>query len=326
MTVFLTTQYLEEADVLADRVGIIDHGKIVAEGTPAELKAEIGRPSVQAIPHREEDRPRIAEFLAQFGEPLATSRDVAVRLRDGLRADRHRARDRRERCRRRRPRAARADARRRLPREDRAHARRRGRGSARRSSRRSDGREHVAAGRRDRPAVGRPHVAPAGERHPAAHLPDRAHGRERRRPALVHRAAGLPDRLVPRLRARGAVHPGRALLDDERRHRSRARHPDRLHQPPLADGAARLGAAHRTARRCRRPRDRPGDLLPRRRSHGRRPVRVGARGHRRPPRLRGDRRPVASARSVHGLRSGRAPARRSRRSSRSSSSSSSSRR
>ena len=84
VTVFLTTQYLEEADVLADRVGIIDQGKIVAEGTPAELKAEIGRPSVHAIPHRDEDRPKIAEFLSQFGEPLATTRDVAVRLRDGL--------------------------------------------------------------------------------------------------------------------------------------------------------------------------------------------------------------------------------------------------
>jgi ABC-2 type transport system ATP-binding protein len=84
VTVFLTTQYLEEADVLADRVGIIDTGKIVAEGTPAELKAEIGRPSVHALPHRDEDRERIAEFLAQFGEPLASTRDVAVRLRDGL--------------------------------------------------------------------------------------------------------------------------------------------------------------------------------------------------------------------------------------------------
>ncbi len=50
VTVFLTTQYLEEADVLANRVGIIDRGKIVAEGTPAELKAEIGRQSVEAIP------------------------------------------------------------------------------------------------------------------------------------------------------------------------------------------------------------------------------------------------------------------------------------
>jgi len=84
VTVFLTTQYLEEADVLADRVGIIDQGKIVAEGTPAALKAEIGRPSVHAIPRTEGDRPRIAEFLAQFGEPLASTRDVAVRLRDGL--------------------------------------------------------------------------------------------------------------------------------------------------------------------------------------------------------------------------------------------------
>jgi len=43
-TVFLTTQYLEEADQLADRVGIIDGGVLVAEGTPAELKAEIGNP------------------------------------------------------------------------------------------------------------------------------------------------------------------------------------------------------------------------------------------------------------------------------------------
>ena len=38
MTIFLTTQYLEEADELADRVGIIDDGRLVAEGTPAELK------------------------------------------------------------------------------------------------------------------------------------------------------------------------------------------------------------------------------------------------------------------------------------------------
>lgn len=42
MTIFLTTQYLEEADALANRVGIIDHGRIVAEGTPTELKRQIG--------------------------------------------------------------------------------------------------------------------------------------------------------------------------------------------------------------------------------------------------------------------------------------------
>jgi ABC-2 type transport system ATP-binding protein len=46
-TVFLTTQYLEEADQLADSVGIIDDGKIVAEGTPESLKAEIGHPHIE---------------------------------------------------------------------------------------------------------------------------------------------------------------------------------------------------------------------------------------------------------------------------------------
>jgi ABC-2 type transport system ATP-binding protein len=42
MTIFLTTQYLEEADALADRVGIINNGRIVAEGTPDELKRSVG--------------------------------------------------------------------------------------------------------------------------------------------------------------------------------------------------------------------------------------------------------------------------------------------
>jgi ABC-2 type transport system ATP-binding protein len=85
VTVFLTTQYLEEADVLADRVGIIDHGHIVAEGTPAELKAEIGLPSVHAIPADESDRGRLESVLARFGGSLGDSnRDVAVRLNEGL--------------------------------------------------------------------------------------------------------------------------------------------------------------------------------------------------------------------------------------------------
>src|SRR5918992_2644516 len=63
VTVFLTTQYLEEADVLAGRVGIIDFGRIVAEGTPGALKAEIGRPSVEAIPAEATDRVAVARTL-----------------------------------------------------------------------------------------------------------------------------------------------------------------------------------------------------------------------------------------------------------------------
>ena len=85
VTVFLTTQYLEEADALADRVGIIDRGKLVAEGTPTELKATIGRPSVEAIPLNAGDRPRTADVLARFGEDTpASPNGVAVRLPEGF--------------------------------------------------------------------------------------------------------------------------------------------------------------------------------------------------------------------------------------------------
>jgi ABC-2 type transport system ATP-binding protein len=48
MTIFLTTQYLEEADALADRVGIIDGGRLVAEGTPEQLKRSVGNDVIVA--------------------------------------------------------------------------------------------------------------------------------------------------------------------------------------------------------------------------------------------------------------------------------------
>ncbi|HWX88426.1 MAG TPA: ATP-binding cassette domain-containing protein, partial [Solirubrobacteraceae bacterium] len=85
VTVFLTTQYLEEADVLADRVGIIDHGKIVAEGTPTALKAQIGRQTVEAIPQDRADRERLARVLHRFGEETAGSAGgVAAQLAEGV--------------------------------------------------------------------------------------------------------------------------------------------------------------------------------------------------------------------------------------------------
>ena len=84
VTVFLTTQYLEEADVLADRVGIIDAGHIVAEGTPEALKAEIGRPSVEAVPADREDRDAVAHVLSRFGSVVpAPPGAAAVRLESG---------------------------------------------------------------------------------------------------------------------------------------------------------------------------------------------------------------------------------------------------
>jgi ABC-2 type transport system ATP-binding protein len=80
VTVFLTTQYLEEADLLADRVGIIDHGRIVAEGTPASLKAEIGRPTVEALPADGTETAALERILERFGELQPSTAGVAVRL------------------------------------------------------------------------------------------------------------------------------------------------------------------------------------------------------------------------------------------------------
>jgi ABC-2 type transport system ATP-binding protein len=84
MTVFLTTQYLEEADQLADRVGIIDRGTIVAENTPEALKAEIGRPTVEATPQNQGELGAVEKVLSRFGEPVVSDPESsAVRLGQG---------------------------------------------------------------------------------------------------------------------------------------------------------------------------------------------------------------------------------------------------
>jgi ABC-2 type transport system ATP-binding protein len=83
-TVFLTTQYLEEADQLADNVGIIDSGRIVAEGTPESLKAEVGNPHIQltleegSIAEAEEICGRIGKLL-----PPRDARTVMVEVENG---------------------------------------------------------------------------------------------------------------------------------------------------------------------------------------------------------------------------------------------------
>jgi ABC-2 type transport system ATP-binding protein len=84
VTIFLTTQYLEEADVLADRVGIIDHGHIVAEGSPRELKGQIGRPAVEVEPCNRGDLAALEGVLGRFGSRVPSSEHaVAVRFENG---------------------------------------------------------------------------------------------------------------------------------------------------------------------------------------------------------------------------------------------------
>ena len=78
-TVFLTTQYLEEADQLADRVGIITDGKLVAEGTPAALKAEVGKPHLELSLADADGTPvECTEILSRFGKLLPERDGLAM--------------------------------------------------------------------------------------------------------------------------------------------------------------------------------------------------------------------------------------------------------
>jgi ABC-2 type transport system ATP-binding protein len=83
-TVFLTTQYMEEADELAGRIAIIDGGKIVAEGSPAYLKQQVGDPTLQVSVGGGKDTLAAEAVLLRFGEPVpAPPGSVAVRLAGG---------------------------------------------------------------------------------------------------------------------------------------------------------------------------------------------------------------------------------------------------
>lgn len=83
-TVFLTTQYMEEADQLAGRIAIIDDGKIVAEGTPTVLKAEVGEPTLRVALAPTQDASAAELALFDFGQAVDDAPGyVAVRLAGG---------------------------------------------------------------------------------------------------------------------------------------------------------------------------------------------------------------------------------------------------
>jgi len=84
--VLLTTQYLDEADRLADQIAIFDHGRLVAEGTPGELKSRAGRDVIDVRLRVAEDLARAAEALgAEATADPARSR-VALPATDGAEA------------------------------------------------------------------------------------------------------------------------------------------------------------------------------------------------------------------------------------------------
>jgi ABC-2 type transport system ATP-binding protein len=78
-TVLLTTQHLDEADQLAERIAIIEHGRVIAEGTPGELKALVGSGSLRIRLHDPEQRPLAKRMLsAALGVPTFLESDPAT--------------------------------------------------------------------------------------------------------------------------------------------------------------------------------------------------------------------------------------------------------
>jgi ABC-2 type transport system ATP-binding protein len=78
-TVLLTTQYLDEADQLAQRIAVVDHGKVIAEGTPGQLKASVGSGSLHVRLEDAAERPAAQRVLAQaLGVAVEANADPAA--------------------------------------------------------------------------------------------------------------------------------------------------------------------------------------------------------------------------------------------------------
>jgi ABC-2 type transport system ATP-binding protein len=85
-TILLTTQYLEEADRLADRIAVVDQGVIIAEGTASELKAKVGGDVVEVELADQDSLTRAHEALKHRGATMDTARlRVALPAPDGSR-------------------------------------------------------------------------------------------------------------------------------------------------------------------------------------------------------------------------------------------------
>ena len=255
VTVFLTTQYLEEADVLADRVGIIDHGQIVAEGTPEALKAEIGRPTRRGRCPAERRRPRRGSrrVLARFGAAVAGA--ARARPRCGSSGGDDELADGRARARRRGPRASptssctsRRSTTSSSPRPAASsRAPRRPTGEPRGGAGVSDARSQQVGEMARRSVLA--DAAPAGADHPADRVPADPAGGQRRRPRRGDASCpGFPTDTYLDFAIAVPFIQGALFASINAGHEPRARHRDRLPQPPRADAAAARRAADRPAR------------------------------------------------------------------------------
>ncbi|PRX49897.1 ABC-2 type transport system ATP-binding protein [Prauserella shujinwangii] len=89
-TILLTTQYLDEADQLAGRISVVDHGRVIAEGSPDELKRRIGTDRLDVVVRHAADLPAVARLVGGVASGAAESdrdrRRVSAPVRDGMAA------------------------------------------------------------------------------------------------------------------------------------------------------------------------------------------------------------------------------------------------
>jgi ABC-2 type transport system ATP-binding protein len=83
VTILLTTQYLEEADKLADNVAVLDHGKIIAHGTPDELKSKVGNDRLELVVTKPNDIDRVKQILGSHVTENREERIVSIPIEQG---------------------------------------------------------------------------------------------------------------------------------------------------------------------------------------------------------------------------------------------------